>query len=339
MERENVLPGVDDRIVWDLWGSAIHLPAVLAADALGIFEALETQPAGEAELAARLGLDGHGLAGLLPLLACLGFLTKRLGRFGLSEAGCRYLRRGQPFYWGDALGVMRELPMVRALCQALGDKAGPGQYQAAKGWGEGRLDEEAATAVARVMQSQSLGASLGLAATGRFQGVSRLLDVGGGSGCFAVALARRDPALRCTVMDLPAMCRVAAGYLEAAGLASRIDTLPLDMFRESWPEGYDAMLLSNILHDWDEATNRELAARAFQALPRGGRVFVHEILVDDDGVGPLAAAALSVLLYLAVRGRQYAAKEIASLLAAAGFVAVGVNAAHGYYSLVVARKP
>ncbi|WP_428567360.1 MAG: methyltransferase [Solidesulfovibrio sp. DCME] len=339
MERDIALPGVDDRLVWDVWGSAVHLPAVLVADALGIFEALAAQPASREELAARLDLDGQGLAGLLPLLACLGFLAKRLGRFGLTEAGQRYLRRGQPFYWGEALGVMRELPMVGALCRALADKAGPGQFQAAKGWADGRLDQEAAEAAARVMQGQSLAAALGLAASGHFRGVSRLLDVGGGSGCFAIALARRDPALRCTVMDLPAMCQAAAGYLASADLGRRVDTLARDMFRDPWPEDHDAVLLSNVVHDWDEATNRDLAARAFRSLPRGGRVFVHEILLDDDGVGPLAAAALSVLLYLAVGGRQYAAGEVAAFLAKAGFVDIGVHAAHGYFSLVTARKP
>ncbi len=339
METNIALPGADDRAVWDAWVSVVHLPAVLAADELGVFEALEGQPADAAELAARLGLDAHGLASVLPLLACLGFLAKRLGRFGLTEAGRRYLRRGQPLYWGEALGVMRDLPMVRLLCQALGDQAGQRHFQAAEGWADGRLGHEAALATARIMQSQSLPAALGLAAGGHFQGVSRLLDAGGGSGCFAIALARRHPDLCCTVMDLPAMCEAAAGYVDAAGLGHRIDTRAVDMFAEPWPTGYDAVLLSNVFHDWDGPANTRLAARAFEALPRGGRVFVHEILLDDDGVGPLAAASFSVMLYLAAHGRQYTAREVAGFLESAGFAGVGARAAHGYYSLVAAAKP
>ena len=52
-------------------------------------------------------------------------------------------------------------------------------------------------------------AAVGVASRYDFRGITRVLDVGGGSGCFMVAAAQGHAALRCTVMELPAMCEAA----------------------------------------------------------------------------------------------------------------------------------
>src|SRR5437667_16209 len=104
------------------------------------------------------------------------------------------------------------------------------------------------------MHSRSL--HLGVAAARRlaeFAGVERLLDVAGGSGCFSIALAQRHPEMRCTVMELARVAKLARGYIAEFGLEGRVDTLVANMFADPWPPGYDAVFLSNILHDWDRA--------------------------------------------------------------------------------------
>ncbi len=335
---DRIFPFVDDRPIWDVWLSSVWLGSVLAADAVGLFDALGQEPATREELARRLDLNPEALVGVLALLVSLGLLTHHLGRFGLAGPGRLYLRHDGPFYWGEALGVMAT-PVVGLLGEALRAQAGTGHYREARGWTDGHLDQEAARSVARLMEAQSGPAALGLAATGAFAAVRRLLDVGGGSGCFSLALARRHPTLCCTVLELPAMCAVVAEKVAEAGLEARIATQEADIFAGPWPLGHDAILLSNVLHDWDLATNARLARAAFAALPPGGRLFVHEMLLDDDGAGPLAAASFAVMLLLATGGRQYAARELAELFAAAGFTDVDVSPAWGYYSLITARKP
>ena len=95
-----------------------------------------------------------------------------------------------------------------------------------------------------------------------------------------------------------------------------------------------------MFHDWSDATNRLLAKKSFDALPKGGRILLHEMLMDDDGCGPLPAAAFSVLMLLATRGKQYSLPEFRSILEDAGFTDVeAVQTGGGYYSLVSARKP
>lgn len=333
------MPVVDDRPIWDVWFSSVWLPAVLAADELGVFDALGREPATPAELAGRLDLNEDALVSLLALLSSLGLLTRRLGRFGPAAAGQVYLRRERPLFWGEALGVMGHPPTVSLLCQCLRDKAPRGHYQAARQWAGGEASEEAAAAVARVMQSQSLPAALGLASHESFRDARRLLDVGGGSGCFSIALARRHPDLRCTVMELPAMCPVVSRYVAQAGLQGRIDVRAADMFKDPWPAGHDAVLFSNVFHDWAGHANSRLAEQAFAALDPKGSLMVHEMLLADGLDGPLASASFSVMMLLAVGGRQYTARELAAIAEGAGFCRIRVSPAYGYYSLMTATKP
>jgi acetylserotonin N-methyltransferase len=197
---------------------------------------------------------------------------------------------------------------------------------------------ERARRVASAMQSHSLPAAIALALNGNFDGVTRLLDVGGGSGCFAIALARQHPELRCTVMELPAMCEVAQEYIVAGGVTDRVDTLAVDMFREPWPRGYDALFFSNVFHDWNFETCRWLTERSFEALPPGGRIYLHEMLLDDDGCAPLTTVSFSMLM-LGTQGQQFTLPELRGLLEPAGFKDIEAKSTYGYYSLVVGRKP
>jgi len=205
-------------------------------------------------------------------------------------------------------------------------------------WESGRIDLERAGGIARFMNSHSMAAAAGLAKTVSFESIARLLDVGGGSGCFSIALAQRNPQLRCTIMDLAAMCHWAQKYIDTAGIGDRVDTRSVDMFREAWPHGYDAIFFSNVFHDWSFETCVQLAASAYAALPGNGRIYLHEMLLDDSGTAPRTAAAFSVLMLIGTRGQQFRFVDLRKLLASAGFVDVTVTPAHGYYSLVSGRK-
>jgi acetylserotonin N-methyltransferase len=197
---------------------------------------------------------------------------------------------------------------------------------------------EQARAVAALMHSHSIAAALGMARNIDFAAVHRLLDVGGGSGCFCIALARRYPGMRCTIMELPTMCEVAGEYIAAAGLSDRVATRAVDMFRQEWPRDHDAMFFSNILHDWDFATCAQLLGKAHAALPPGGRVFIHEALLDDSGMGPLTTSTFSLLMLLGTQGRQFTYAELAKLLGDAGFGDIGATPSYGYYSVVHATR-
>ena len=63
------------------------------------------------------------------------------------------------------------------------------------------------------------------------------------------------------------------------GVADRLDLIAGDMFADPVPPGADAILLSNVLHDWDVPDCRTLVARCAAALPPGGRLLVHDVFL------------------------------------------------------------
>lgn len=339
-------PSSDDRPIWDIWLSSLWLPSITVAVELGLFEALRESPATSEELARRLELNPRGTRLLLQLLVSLGALVLHDGSFQLAPLARNYLLSDSPFFWGHVWSLsidlspihakLRDMLLTKPRAPTANAPSSPEEPVAA--WESGQIDLERAGRIARFMNSHSMAAAVGLARASSFESANRLLDVGGGSGCFSIALAQRNPQLRCTVMDLPAMCRWAQDYIDAAGVRDRVDTRGIDMFREDWPRGYDAIFFSNIFHDWSFETCAKLAASAYAALLEAGRVYLHEMLLDDTGTAPRTAAAFSVLMLIGTRGQQFRFVELQRMLENAGFVDVTVTPAHGYYSLVSARK-
>src|SRR5690242_8686360 len=110
----------DDHLLWNLHLSAFAVPALTAADELGVFDDLAVAPASCRELAARLGLNRRAVRALLPLLASEGLLVQHLGRYHLTHLARDYLVRSSSLYWGPVLTMLREFPMShRNVMQAM----------------------------------------------------------------------------------------------------------------------------------------------------------------------------------------------------------------------------
>ncbi len=343
-------PSTDDRRIWDLWLSGMYQGAIVAADEAGVFGALAEHPATIAELAKRLDFDVRATGILLRLLGALGLLVMHDQRFQLTDQARQYLVKSSPFYWGHMMRVAvsewhRDTALAKLKAKGSASAVGPqgtpaptGSGRPADGWAAGEIALGQAKAIAASMHSHSLPAAIGAARNYDFAGIDRILDVGGGSGCFMIAFAQAHPKMKATILELPSMCEAAAAYIEAGAVGSSVDATAMNMFRDPWPTGYDAIFFSNIWHDWNFRTCAWLAERAYEVLPRGGRIMLHEMLLDDDGVGPVTTAAFSMLMLLATQGQQFTFGEIKGLLEQAGFRDVATQPTAGYYSITTGYK-
>jgi acetylserotonin N-methyltransferase len=344
------VPSSDDRRIWDLLLTQTYQPAVVSADESGVFVALDEKPATIAELAVRLDFDERATGILLRLLAALGLLTQRLGRFQLTDEARLYLVRSSSFYWGHMMIVgvnERQRTALLAKLRTKGSDRATGpegtpqisrEGRVSDNWAAGSVSLEQARGIAARMHSHSLTAAIGAARNYDFTGIRRVLDVGGGSGCFMIAMAQKHAHLRCTIMELPAMCEIAQGYIKTGEVSDRIDTAAVDMFRQPWPKGYDALFFSNIWHDWNFETCKWLAARGFEILPAGGRIMLHEMLLDDDGAGTVTASSFSMMMLLGTQGQQFTFGELKNILESAGFAGVESRQTSVYYSIITAYK-
>jgi acetylserotonin N-methyltransferase len=333
---------IDDRIIWDTWLSMFRFPVVSVADEVGTFAALSARARTAADVAAELGVDARALQVHLGSLAALGFVERRGGLWRATAAARTWLHPEADGYAGPLIQRFRQnQPFHEQLLQTLRTGGRAPSYQSASAeWERGEMPPGLAQIITAFMNAHSRASSKSVAMQPLFATVRSLLDVGGGSGIFSIEIAAAWPQLRATVLEIDTICIEADGYIKARDAGARVKTLPMNMFTQAWPQGHDAHFFSNIFHDWSDDTCRLLARKSFETLPSGGRILLHEMLMDDDGCGPWPVAAFSLLMLIGTKGRQYSLPELGEFLASAGFVDVeSARSSSGYYSLVSARKP
>jgi predicted O-methyltransferase YrrM len=197
----------------------------------------------------------------------------------------------------------------------------PGE-QGEADWHAAMRTSEFAEAFSAAMDCRGRILGPALAAGIDLRDARRLLDVGGGTGVYAIACVEAAPALQATVLEADPVAAIARRTVAGAGHAGRIVVTSGDMFAIDWPEGHDLHLFANVLHDWDEPDCRRLLARSAARLPAGGRIVVVDMFLDDAKDGPLWAAEYSVLLASVTQGRLYAPAEIAGWAADLGLAVV-----------------
>jgi cyclopropane fatty-acyl-phospholipid synthase-like methyltransferase len=151
-------------------------------------------------------------------------------------------------------------------------------------------------------------------------GRTRLLDVGGGPGTYAILLAEQNPALSCVVFDLPDVVEIADEIIARHGLADRVSTMAGDYSSDDLPRGFQVALVSNVLHqeDWDSC--RRILDQAYASVEPGGLLVVHAMFLNDRGDGPVWPALHNLLMLLVYRGgRAYSVEQTYRMLEESGF--------------------
>jgi SAM-dependent methyltransferase len=150
----------------------------------------------------------------------------------------------------------------------------------------------------------------------------KVLDVAAGHGLFGITIARRNPRARITALDWRGVLTVAEENARAAGVADRFSLLPGDAFEVDWGTGYDVVLLTNILHHFDEPGCVALLEKTHGALAPGGRAVLVEFVPDESRVTPPQAATFALaMLALTPGGDAYTFAEYDRMCRKAGFAA------------------
>jgi len=152
-----------------------------------------------------------------------------------------------------------------------------------------------------------------------FRECTRIVDVGGGHGALTAAILKACPWTTAILFDQPAVIEGAKQRLHTKGVADRCRCLAGDFF-ESVPEGGDAYVLKDIVHDWDDD-------RAMTILRNCRRVMAHapavttRVLVVEKVIPPGNAPFPGKLTDITMSrqwGRERTAKEYEPLLTGAG---------------------
>ncbi len=169
---------------------------------------------------------------------------------------------------------------------------------------------------------------------------AHLLDVGGASGTWTIALLKAMPGARATIFDLPDAIQQAQARFAGSELAERVAFVPGDFYRDELPGGADYAWLGAILHQHGRKHNRELFAKVFRALKPGGRIAIRDVVMAPDRTAPRFGAMFAVnMLVNTTSGGTFTLEEIAEDLQTAGFAEPKLAVeAEDMNSVVTARK-
>lgn len=288
---------------------------LFAAAELDIFSILDGAPATSQAVAAKLGADERATAILLDALTAMELLTKADVKYSTGAAVAELLTERSA---GNVLGMVR----LQANCARwwvrltwVVKSGKPAERQPSL-----RGAEADQAAFIEAMHNFSGPMAVQVVAELAPLNFRHLLDIGGASGTWTIAFLRAVPHARATLFDLPEVIPMARQRIEEAGLAERVTFAGGDFYTDDLPAGADFAWLGAIAHQNSRKQNRQLFARIYAALDKGGTVVLRDVVMDPSRIKPEAGAMFAINMLVATEGGgTYTFEEFRSDLADAGF--------------------
>jgi hypothetical protein len=288
--------------------------ALHAGVKLDVFTHLVDQNRTALEVAELLTIDPRGLAMLLNALAALELLEKRGDSYSASLFAAEFLSRNSPQYLGHIILHHRHLMAGWSRLDEAVRTGGPDAERVAQA-----NDREVRENFEMGMFNLAMLVAPKIASRIDLSGRSRLLDLGGGPGTYAVHFCMHNPDLSAVVYDLPSTRPFAEKTIARFGLGDRISFAAGDFMTSGVGGLYDVAWLSHILHGVGPSACAVILKKVVAALEPGGLILVQEFILDDSMDAPLFPALFSMNMLLGTPdGQAYSHGELFAMLAAAG---------------------
>lgn len=315
--------------------------ALKAAVDIGLFTAIAKGSRTASEIAQKCNAAERGVRILSDSLVVMGFLIKDGNNYSLTPDTAFFLDSRSPAYLGLALKFLLH-PSQLAHFEHLGAAVRNG----------GSSDEdnglapndpiwiEFARGMAPMMVPAAQAMAGILAAELGSRPSAKVLDIAASHGIFGITVAQRLPKTHIYALDWANVLEVAKENAAKQGLADRYHLLPGSAFEVDYGTGFDAILITNLLHHFDPSDNEKMLKKAHAALNPGGLVIILEFVPNDDRVSPPVPALFSLtMLGNTPQGDAYTLAEYATMCRNAGLETPRLVALEPMpQSLVVARK-
>jgi hypothetical protein len=173
-----------------------------------------------------------------------------------------------------------------------------------------------------------------VAAAYDFSGVGAIADIGGATGNMITTILPKYPEAKGLICDLPHNEAGAAALVNARGMSERVKFAAVNFF-ESVPAGYDAYLLSHIIHDWSEEQCLTILGNCRRAMgPKSRLLIVEFVLPEGNEFHP--GKMTDMIMLTIPGGEERTEQQYRELLAKAGFQLERVVATDSAASVVEA---
>jgi SAM-dependent methyltransferase len=303
----------------DMLCGFLRTQALATAATLGVADLVTDQPTDVGELARQVGVHEPSLYRLLRALSNDGVFaeveSRRFVRTPLSDG----LRSDAPltarwsamFFGSEHYGAWTEA--IHSF------RTGEPAFERVYGVPFFDYLERNAEASAIFNRAMSAGTRSRIAALMDYDwsGVRRVVDVGGGNGTTLAAVLADNPHLAGAIFELESGLTTARTVMEDAGVAGRCELISGDFFVGELPQG-DAYVLSQILHDWDDARAAMILRNCRRSLTDGGRLLILDAVVPS-GPEPDFRKLFDLHMLVLIGGKERTEREWSELLASERF--------------------
>ena len=306
---------------------------LLTAHELNLFTLLGETWKSSAEVAKALGTDARATDRLMNALCSMGLLEKRDGRFSNTLPASRFLVSGKPEFMAGLMHTVHLWVTWSTLTDAV--RQGGSVVSGAIG----DRGEEWLRAFIAAMHWRGCQHARDVVGLLDLTGVSQVLDVGGGSGVYAMAFARAKPGITAVVFDLPSVVPMTQEHIAREGLSDRVKTISGDYEADELGRGFDLGFLSAIIHSNSARGNRGLLRKCTDALKPGGQLVVQDFIVDEDRTGPPFAVLFALNMLVGTEsGDTYTESEVREWMREAGLSGIGRKDTEFGTTLLIGRK-
>ena len=300
------------------------------ANELGLFEHLAEGPMTLDHLAQRMGVPRRRLRITTDAMVALGFVERQNDRYQNSPVAATFLSgRTSP----DLRSFLRfwnriSYPAWLRLEESI--RTGQAAFEP--------LDEERGKIYSEGVEAITSGTAMALASTYDFRRHRRVLDLGGGTGSFLLAILRQHPTVEATLFELPQVAMLARQRLTATPVAERVHIVEGDFFKDPIPTGHDVVIVANVVHLYSPEHNLTWLQHLRAHVSTGVRLLLVDFWTDTTHTQPLFAALMAgEFLATTGEGDVYSEEEVRAWLLQSGWQLLEHQLLAGPSSLIVAE--
>jgi len=174
---------------------------------------------------------------------------------------------------------------------------------------------------------------------------TRILDIGGNTGKFALECARFNKQVEITIADLPGQLNVALQNATNEGFESRISGYEIDILNENstLPDNFDIIWMSQFLDCFSEQGILQILQKAKQSMKENTRLFILETYWDRQKYEAATFSLNNTSLYFTAmangNSRMYHSNDMISIIEKAGLKIIHIADDLGIsHTLIECRK-
>ena len=316
---------------------------LFTGDEIGIFDSL-CELKSLTELAQSLELSPDALERFILAGIAIGFIEKQDNNYCLAEHLRPFLKKSSPDYCGNAFSHFREVSTKTFLDLKIALKENQPQWQqifsnteAYSPFEQLYSDPQRTENFLSSMWGMGYAPARELVEKFSLEGYQTLVDLGGGSGSFAIAALSSYPTLKGIIFDIESVYSYLRQKIIEHKLQERLDFIAGDFFTDKLPSG-DIYSLGYILSDWNRKDGTNLLKKIYHCLPEGGCILILEKLFNEEKNGPVETAMMNLAMLLETRGKHYSGSEYINWLKSVGFKDCKVIYSSGEKHMVVGIK-